>query len=103
VVKQLLDEPIDCVGISPDKQVQPFFWVPDEQRPGPSLARARGTPLRVGPHQVQVEVAGIEPASSGAAIGLLRAQPARDCRGRHVCRQQRRPVTNDCVLRAQLV
>jgi len=40
VVKQLLDELIDRADISPDKQAQPFFWVPDEQRPGPSLARA---------------------------------------------------------------
>jgi site-specific DNA recombinase len=52
VVKQLLDELIDRVDISPDKQAQPFFWVPDEQRPGPSLARACGTPVRMGPHQV---------------------------------------------------
>jgi hypothetical protein len=50
-----------------------------------------------------LEVAGIEPASSGAAVGLLRAQPARDCRGRHFCRRQCRPVTNGCVLGAQLV
>ena len=42
-----------------------------------------------------VEVAGFEPASSGAAIGLLRAQPASDCRGRHFCRRQYRPVTNE--------
>jgi hypothetical protein len=33
-----------------------------------------------------VEVAGFEPASSGAAIGLLRAQPTSDCRGWHFCR-----------------
>ena len=78
VVKQLLDELIDRVDISPDKQAQPFFWVPDEQRPGPSLARACGTPVRMGPHQV--EVAGIEPASSSFSLGLLRAQPIRDCR-----------------------
>ena len=41
-----------------------------------------------------LEVAGFEPASSGAAIGLLRAQPASDCRGRYFCRRQYRPVTN---------
>jgi hypothetical protein len=50
-----------------------------------------------------VEVAGIEPASSGAAIGLLRAQPAKNCRGRHNCRRQCRPVTNEGVLSVQLV
>ena len=51
----------------------------------------------------RVEVAGIEPASSGAAAGLLRAQPTRDCRGRHHCRRLCRPVTNGCVLRPQSV
>ena len=42
-----------------------------------------------------LEVAGFEPASSGAAIGLLRAQPASDCRGRYFCRRQYHPVTNE--------
>lgn len=55
------------------------------------------------PYNYKVEVAGFEPASSGAAVGLLRAQPAEDCRGRHNCRRQCRPVTNDGVLNAQLV
>jgi len=50
-----------------------------------------------------VEVAGIEPASSGVAIGLLRAQPASDCRGWHFCRRQCHPVTNEGVLSVQLV
>ena len=50
-----------------------------------------------------LEVAGIEPASSGAAIGLLRAQPTGICRGRHHCRRLCRPVTNEDVLSAQLV
>ncbi|MGH9055769.1 MAG: recombinase zinc beta ribbon domain-containing protein [Acidimicrobiales bacterium] len=63
VVKQLLDELIDRVDISADKHAQPYFWVPDEQRPGPSLARAAcGTPVRMGPHQV--EVMGLEPTTS---------------------------------------
>jgi len=74
VIKQLFDELIDRIEISPDKHAQPYFWVPDVQRPGPSLARACGTPVRMGPHQV--EVAGIEPASFGFSAGLLRAQPA---------------------------
>ena len=34
-----------------------------------------------------VEVAGIEPASSGVSIGLLRAQPASGCREWHFCRR----------------
>ena len=71
VVKQLYDELIDRIEISPDKHAQPFFWVPDVKRPGPSLARACGTPVRMGPHQV--EVAGIEPASFDDSTGLLRA------------------------------
>ena len=50
-----------------------------------------------------VEVAGIEPASSGFSVGLLRAQPASDCRGRHFCRRQCRPVTDGCVLSVQSV
>jgi hypothetical protein len=44
--------------------------------------------------QSVVEVAGIEPASSGVSIGLLRAQPARNCRGRHHCWRLSRPVFN---------
>ena len=50
-----------------------------------------------------VEVAGIEPASSGVSIGLLRAQPALDCRGRHHCRRLCRPVANKVFLSVQLV
>jgi len=45
-----------------------------------------------------VEVAGFEPASSGVSIGLLRAQPALDCRGRHHCRRLCRPVANEDFL-----
>ena len=41
-----------------------------------------------------VEVAGIEPASSGFSMGLLRAQPAVDCRGHRRCRRQRCPVSD---------
>jgi len=44
------------------------------RKPGPSPARANGTPVRLGSHHV--EVAGIEPASFGTSPGLLRAQPA---------------------------
>ncbi len=40
----------------------------------------------------RVEVAGIEPASSGFSLSLLRAQPAGDCRGHRYCRRPRRPV-----------
>ena len=50
-----------------------------------------------------LEVAGFEPASSGVSIGLLRAQPALDCRGRHHCRRLCRPVANEDVLSGQLV
>ena len=75
VVKQLLNELIDRIDVSPDKHAQPYFWVPDVKRPGPSLVRAAsGTPVRTGPRHV--EVAGIEPASSVASSGLLRAQCA---------------------------
>ena len=75
VVKQLLGELIDRIDISPDKHAQPYFWVPDVKRPGPSLVRATsGTPVRTGPRHV--EVPGIEPGSSGTRTGLLRAQLA---------------------------
>ena len=64
------DELIDRIDISPDKHAQPYFWVPDVQQPGPSLARAcgtpaspvSGTPVRMGPHQV--ELRGLEPLTS---------------------------------------
>ncbi len=65
---------LDCVEISPDRNAYPYFWAPDNKRPGPALARASGTPVRMGSHHV--EVAGIEPASFGTSPGLLRAQPA---------------------------
>jgi len=42
----------------------------------------------------RVEVAGIEPASSGFSVGLLRAQPASGCRGRRRCWRQCRPVSD---------
>ncbi|MGD0322017.1 MAG: hypothetical protein ABSC00_10535 [Acidimicrobiales bacterium] len=35
VVKQLIDELVDRIDISSDKQAQPYFRVPDEKRPGP--------------------------------------------------------------------
>jgi len=41
-----------------------------------------------------VEVAGIEPASVGFLVGLLRAQPSGGCRGRRCCRHRRRPVSD---------
>jgi hypothetical protein len=41
-----------------------------------------------------VEVAGIEPASSGFSMGLLRAQPALDCRDRLRCRRQSHSVSD---------
>ena len=49
------------IDISSDKRAQPYFLVPDEKRPGPLLARARGTPVRMGPHHV--ELTGLEPAT----------------------------------------
>ena len=42
-------------------------------------------------YETRVEVAGIEPASSGTSVGLLRAQPAGDCRGRRCCRRHAPP------------
>jgi len=46
-----------------------------------------------------VEVAGIEPASAGFSVGLLRAQSTGDCRGRRCCRRRRRPVSDLVVPR----
>jgi site-specific DNA recombinase len=62
VVKQVIDELVDRVDISHDKQALPYFRVPNENRPGPLLARACGTPVRTGPHHV--EVSGLEPPTS---------------------------------------
>jgi hypothetical protein len=53
VVKQWLGELIDRVEIGPDKRAQPYFRVPNEQRPGPSLARACETPVRMGSRRVR--------------------------------------------------
>ena len=60
------------------------------------LDPARTLNVLVGALQSQsvVEVAGFEPASSGVSIGLLRAQPAGNCRGRHHCWRLSRPVFN---------
>jgi site-specific DNA recombinase len=92
VVKQLFAELIDRVEISPDNHAYPYFRVPDAKKPGPIGTRAScRTPVRMGSHQV--EVAGIEPASSGDSVGLLRAKPTGDCRGRHRCRRPCRPVS----------
>jgi hypothetical protein len=44
--------------------------------------------------QAIVEVAGIEPASSGFSVGLLRAQPVLDCRDHHRYRRQRWSVSD---------
>ncbi|HUD15684.1 MAG TPA: recombinase family protein, partial [Acidimicrobiales bacterium] len=54
VVKQVIDELVDRIDISSDKQAQPYFRVPDVKRPGPLLARACGTPVRMGPQHVEV-------------------------------------------------
>jgi hypothetical protein len=56
VVKQLLGELIDRIEIGPEKQAQPYFWVPNEHRPVPSLARGCGTPVRMGSRRVEVKV-----------------------------------------------
>jgi site-specific DNA recombinase len=62
VVKQLIDELVDRIEISGEKQAQPYFRVPDKERPGPLLARACGTPVRMDPQHV--ELTGLEPATS---------------------------------------
>ena len=48
---------------------------------------SKGVPTCTYAAEPSLEVAGIEPASSGAAVGLLRAQPASGCRGWHFCRR----------------
>jgi hypothetical protein len=67
VIKQLIDELVDRIDISNDKQAQPYFRVPDEKRPGPLLDRASGTQVRMGPHQV--EVSGHEPPTPTLRTG----------------------------------
>lgn len=53
-IKEILGALIDRVEISPDRHAQPYFRIPlpDDERPGPSLARANGTPVRMGSHHV---------------------------------------------------
>ena len=46
-------------------------------------------------YETRVEVAGIEPASSGFSLGLLRAQPTGVCRGRCCCRRRQRPLSGE--------
>jgi hypothetical protein len=82
------------------RMAQPFAAFHDEEfrrwleegakNPGPQVARGSNV-------DTLVEVAGIEPASSGFSIGLLRAQPVEDCRGRRRHRRQRRPVSDFSV------
>jgi len=75
VVKQMFEELIARVEITPDRHAHPYFYVPDMNKPGPLRARAcNTTPVRMGSHHV--EVAGIEPASFSTSPGLLRVQPA---------------------------
>ena len=63
-IKQTLAALVDRVEISADRRARPWFKIPstDTNRPGPSLARACGTPVRMGPRQV--EVSGLEPPTS---------------------------------------
>ncbi len=56
-IKQTLAALVDRVEISTDRRARPWFRIPgpDMNRPGPSLARAAcGTPVRIGPRQVEV-------------------------------------------------
>ncbi len=62
-------------------------WLEGAQNPGPQVTRGSNV-------DTLVEVAGIEPASSGFSMGLLRAQPVEDCRGGRRDRQQRPPVAD---------
>ena len=48
---------------------------------------SKGVPTCTCAAEPLLEVAGFEPASSGAATGLLRAQPTSGCRGWHLCRR----------------
>jgi site-specific DNA recombinase len=74
-IKQALAALVDRVEITPDRHARPFFRVPSEtNRPGPRVARANRTPVRIGLHQV--EVRGVEPLCFGGSSRLLRAQPA---------------------------
>ncbi len=62
-VKQLLQELVDRIDISPDKRAQPYFWVPQPQKPEPPPARATtGTTVRM--RSQDVEVRGLEPLAS---------------------------------------
>ena len=80
------------------RMAQPFAAFHDEEF-RTWLAENASNP---GPHEVWgsnvavlVEVAGIEPASSGFSLGLLRAQPAEDCRERRLCRRCQRSVSDE--------
>jgi hypothetical protein len=54
-IKQTLAALVDRVEISADRRARPWFRIPctETNRPGPSLARAGGTPVRMGPRQVE--------------------------------------------------
>ncbi|MHB8340225.1 MAG: hypothetical protein ACYDB7_03510 [Mycobacteriales bacterium] len=60
MIKQLFDDLIDRLDISPDRHAQPYFRIPANTKPRPQRVGARATPVRTGSHLV--EVVGIEPA-----------------------------------------
>ncbi len=74
VVKDLLAGLIATIDILPEREARPTFKLPtapDSTTPEPGPARAaHKTGVRMGLQDV--EVAGIEPASSGGSTGLLR-------------------------------
>jgi hypothetical protein len=53
-IRQTLAALLDRVEISADRQARPWFRIPgaETNRPGPSLARACGIPVRMGPRHV---------------------------------------------------
>jgi hypothetical protein len=51
VVKQFLGEFIDRIEIGPDKQAQPYFWVPRSQEPDRSSTKSSRTAVRIGSNQ----------------------------------------------------
>ena len=64
VVKHLRDALIHSVEITAEREAVPYFRVltPESLTPEPDQARAQGTAIRMGLHQV--ELRGIEPLTS---------------------------------------
>lgn len=78
VVKQMFEELIDRVEITPDRHAYPYFYVPDMDKPGPLLARAcNRTPVRMGSHHVEKTISYSNFPELRERVGALGPKSAR--------------------------